>query len=155
MKQDKPFPGDELRQRREDLGLTIDEVHQRTQIRPHYIQALECGDLEVLPTQCYAVGFLTTYCRLLELEPERFVAGYRACTAQARRFLGVAQQRRQLRRAAWFAEAATWLAISAVVVLGWLAYMVIVNPKTEKTDGRVEASTLDMALPRPTLDADR
>ena len=38
-------------------------------------------------------------------------------------------------------DALTWVAITAVLLLGWLAYTVVVAPQSEVTKDRVEAGT--------------
>ncbi|HIJ66008.1 MAG TPA: helix-turn-helix domain-containing protein, partial [Candidatus Hydrogenedentes bacterium] len=143
-----------LRAKREELGFTPEAVCERTGIRVQYVEALERAELDLLPGECYAVGFLKSYCRLLGLAPGGFIEHYRACRHRPAGFLSLGKERRDSRWCFWLGEAATWAAAAAVVALGWVTYMVVVNPKAEKTDGRVEASPLDMVLPpTPTRDA--
>lgn len=56
-----------LRRRREELGLTLDDLATRTRIRKTYLQALEQENLQTLPGNAYVVGFLRIYARQLGL----------------------------------------------------------------------------------------
>jgi cytoskeleton protein RodZ len=66
--------GARLRQRREELGLSLDDVAASTRVRKTYLQALEDERLEVLPGGSYVVGFLRIYARQLGLPVEPLLA---------------------------------------------------------------------------------
>jgi len=74
--------GVQLRQRRESLGLTLDEVERHTHVRTHYLQALEAGDFDHLPTSVQARGMLNNYAHFLDLQVDaillRFAEGLQA-----------------------------------------------------------------------------
>ncbi|MDI6769785.1 MAG: DUF4115 domain-containing protein [Anaerolineales bacterium] len=74
--------GEQLRQRRDALGLTLDEVEHHTHVRIHYLQALEAGDFEHLPTSVQARGMLNNYAHFLDLHVDeillRFAEGLQA-----------------------------------------------------------------------------
>jgi cytoskeleton protein RodZ len=74
--------GAQLRQRRESLGLTLDEVERHTHVRKHYLQALEAGDFNHLPTSVQARGMLNNYANFLDLQVDailiRFAEGLQA-----------------------------------------------------------------------------
>jgi cytoskeleton protein RodZ len=53
--------GDELRRRREALGLDLGEVATTLRIRPTYLAALEAGRPDALPGAVYAIGFMRAY----------------------------------------------------------------------------------------------
>jgi transcriptional regulator with XRE-family HTH domain len=69
--------GSRLRDARQERGLDLDEVHERTKIRRSYLQALEEERWDQLPAPAYTRGFLRTYARMLGLDAERLVADYR------------------------------------------------------------------------------
>jgi hypothetical protein len=50
-----------LRQWREYYGWSIDEVSSRTQLQPRLIQAIELGQLEILPEPVYVSGMIKRY----------------------------------------------------------------------------------------------
>jgi len=60
--------GDELRQRREALGLDLGEVAATLRIKLAYLAALEAGRPDELPGAVYAIGFLRTYADYLRLD---------------------------------------------------------------------------------------
>jgi cytoskeletal protein RodZ len=57
-----------LQATREDRGLTIEQVAETTHIRKHFIQALEAGDFDALPSRLQVKGFLRSYAGLLGLD---------------------------------------------------------------------------------------
>jgi cytoskeleton protein RodZ len=68
----KPFgsrsAADELRQRREALGLDLAEVAATLRIKPAYLVALEAGRPNELPGAVYAIGFIRAYADHLGLD---------------------------------------------------------------------------------------
>jgi cytoskeleton protein RodZ len=60
--------GDELRQRREALGLDLGLVAATLRIKLAYLTALEAGSLEELPGAAYAIGFMRAYADYLGLD---------------------------------------------------------------------------------------
>ena len=58
-----------LKTQRESLGLSIDEIFERTRIAPGFLQAFEDGNFDVLP-RAYARLFLKTYARELGLDAQ-------------------------------------------------------------------------------------
>ncbi len=146
-----PYPGDELRQQREALGLSAQAVFEQVRIPTVYIEALERGDFEALPAPGYTVGFLRTYCRFLNVAPERYVDSFRARAG----FISHAPQTPRMKTpqvAVWKEDLLAWAAICAILLLGWITYTVIVHPKAEITDKRVEAGTREMVVPPSPID---
>ena len=62
--------GATLRQRREELKLSLDDLAASTRIRKTYLQALEEENLPALPGAAYVIGFLRIYARQLGLPVE-------------------------------------------------------------------------------------
>ncbi|MCM2263678.1 MAG: helix-turn-helix domain-containing protein [Desulfuromonadales bacterium] len=62
--------GAALRQRREELKLSLDDVAASTRIRKTYLHALEEENLGALPGLAYTIGFLRIYARQLGLPAE-------------------------------------------------------------------------------------
>lgn len=62
--------GELLRLTREERNLEIAEAAKATRIRTHYLQALEEGELGLLPSSAQVRGFLRTYAIYLGLAPE-------------------------------------------------------------------------------------
>jgi cytoskeletal protein RodZ len=68
--------GGQLRRQREALGLTLEDVERHTHLRLHYLQALENGRLEGLPSPVQGRGMLNNYAVFLGLEPEPVLLRY-------------------------------------------------------------------------------
>lgn len=68
--------GATLRKRREQLGLSLDDVAASTRVRKTYLLALEEERLQVLPGKAYAIGFLRIYARQLGLPIEPLLEGF-------------------------------------------------------------------------------
>lgn len=62
--------GEELRARREMLGLSIGDVERFTRLRSHYITALEEGRLEDIPSLVQGRGMLSNYAEFLNMDTE-------------------------------------------------------------------------------------
>lgn len=75
--------GAQLRARREQTELTLDEVEQNTHIPAHYLKRLEQGDFESFPSPTQARGMLGNYAEFLGLESETLLLEY-ATALQAR-----------------------------------------------------------------------
>jgi cytoskeleton protein RodZ len=60
--------GNALHQRREALSLTFDEIEQHTHVREHYLQALEGGDFDHLPSSVQTRGMLNNYAHFLDMD---------------------------------------------------------------------------------------
>ncbi len=66
--------GKTLRDTRERLGLTLDELARMTRIRKARLEALERGELDSMPSQAQARGFLRNYADALGLDPDALLA---------------------------------------------------------------------------------
>ncbi len=142
------FPGDELRARREEMGLSVEDVYRKLHIPFDCIRGLEEGDPERLSELCYVVGFLRTYCSHLGLEPEAYVDCLKEVTRPATGFfLGMATGDAPEEKPRWLAEIGAWAAVCAILVLGWITYAVVFQPKADTSDGQVRAGTVDMHVP--------
>ncbi|HET6947422.1 MAG TPA: RodZ domain-containing protein [bacterium] len=124
-----PSIGDSLRQRREQLGLTLEEAERVTRIRSQYLEALERDDLDAIPSPVQARGFLKNYSDYLGLRTEEVLRQYTEQKGAARKTIpllrtqprrdGAAPPRPIRRR--WFSMD---LVVAAVISLGILALLV-------------------------------
>lgn len=62
--------GEKLRQQREALGLSLPEVEQYTRLRQHYLQALEEGRIDGLPSPVQGRGMLSNYAAFLNMDED-------------------------------------------------------------------------------------
>ncbi len=70
--------GESLQERREDLGLDLDEIGAMLRIKPAYLAALEQGRSRDLPGPAYAIGFVRAYADFLGLDPEQVLTRFKA-----------------------------------------------------------------------------
>ena len=75
--------GDELREARLALGISVEEMAARLRIRRAHLEALEEGRLRDLPGAAYAVGFVRSYAAALGLDPDEMARRFRDLTGPA------------------------------------------------------------------------
>ena len=80
--------GQRLKRQRETLGLSLEDIEHHTNLRHHYLIALEAGDLDSLPSTVQGRGMLNNYAVFLGMDPEpvliRFAEGLQARLAAKR-----------------------------------------------------------------------
>ncbi|MCL4695139.1 MAG: hypothetical protein KJ060_21835, partial [Candidatus Hydrogenedentes bacterium] len=97
-----------------------------------------------LPSACYTVGFLKTYCQFLGIGPNRFVDTYQACTRPTTRFLRrTTVPVKSAPRPKWVSELVAWGTVCLVLGLCWFAYAVVVRPNSNPADQRALAGTTE------------
>gem|GEM_PF-270309 len=72
----EPVIGPELTAARARLGLSVDQVAERTRIRPHVIEAIEVDDFGPCGGDFYARGHLRTLTRVLGVDSAELLAAY-------------------------------------------------------------------------------
>ena len=60
--------GAELRERRETLSLHLEEVEHNTKVKAHYLEALEQGAMDRLPSTVQTRGMLSNYASFLDMD---------------------------------------------------------------------------------------
>ncbi len=78
-----PVIGPELAGARTRLGLTVDELAERTRIRPHVIESIEVDDFIPCGGDFYARGHIRTLARVLGKDPEPLLGQFEARYATA------------------------------------------------------------------------
>lgn len=69
-----PSLGAILREARERLGLSLADVAGQIKFAPRQIEALEADDFQHLPEMAFVRGFVRSYARILQLEPQPLLA---------------------------------------------------------------------------------
>ena len=130
--------GEWLRQRREELDISLEQAEADTRIRLRYLEALESEAYDALPDPVVGRGFLRNYAAYLDLDPQeatdRFshkvappqpeslaVDGPTPFTAGAFRPLSLHEMPGRRSRWLWIAGLVVLLA-AALAVLGWWGY---------------------------------
>jgi cytoskeletal protein RodZ len=62
--------GQQLHKQRELLGLSLEDVERHTHLRTRYLQAIEAGNFDDLPSSVQGRGMLNNYANFLGLDPE-------------------------------------------------------------------------------------
>ena len=66
----------ELKTKREALGLSLADIFQRTRISVSNLQAMEDNNFHLLPTSAYTKNFIKTYARTLGIDSEPILVKY-------------------------------------------------------------------------------
>ena len=75
--------GQQLRQRRETLSLTLDEIERHTRMRAQFMDSLEKGNFDELPSPVQTRGMLSNYASFLDLDVDALLLRF-ADALQAR-----------------------------------------------------------------------
>ncbi len=65
-----------LKQRREEKGVSLEEIQEKTKVGTRYLYAIEKGDFDVIPGRVYVVGFLKKYAECVGLDPKEIIDRY-------------------------------------------------------------------------------
>lgn len=68
--------GDYLRVKREESGLSLKELSEKTRIRLEYLKALESGEYGRIPGEVFVRGYIREYMRCLSTDPEEALSLY-------------------------------------------------------------------------------
>ncbi|SFS60107.1 helix-turn-helix domain-containing protein [Marininema halotolerans] len=68
-----PRPTDQLRLRREQAGLTLEDIQRQTRIRLEYLRGIETGDYSLLPGKFAVRRTVEAYCNVLGLDSARMM----------------------------------------------------------------------------------
>lgn len=69
--------GERLRQKRDELKISLADASQRLCIRADLLRAIEEGDTAKLPEKVYTFGFIGSYARFLDLNEKEILSEYR------------------------------------------------------------------------------
>ncbi len=75
--------GSRLQRKRLSKNITIDDLADRTYISRDFLYALEANEYDKLPCEAYTVGFIRTYCKILDIESDDYVGEYQSYLALA------------------------------------------------------------------------
>jgi len=125
--------GAQLKRARDERGMSLSDIANRTKISVTALEALERNDLSKLPGGIFGRAFVRAYAGELGLDPDKTVADFhvaleeaerRAAERGARRIEITADDRefleRQRRAVRIFRIALAVAVIGAVVLVGWL-----------------------------------
>ena len=65
--------GEILRNKREQLGMTLVELEEKTKIQRQFLVMIEKNDFENLPNPDYTRGFITKYASSINMSPKELI----------------------------------------------------------------------------------
>lgn len=155
--------GRALREARERLGYTLDEVERATRIRARHLEALEAGDLDRLPSPVHARGFLRNYADFLGLDSDDLLLRFAEHLQARGRAAAIERDTRpsvtvRRRRPAWLSvdllvAALVIVAVLAVVVWGAGRVAAALRERAAEVEARsafLVATLAPTATPSPT-----
>lgn len=128
--------GDYIKHKREEKNVTIKQICDKTAIRMQFINLLEVGNFDALPSYVHAHGFLEQYCKVLGLDFYGEVKPLFDQECQKATFgktpEEIALEQAELENASkktLYMKISAILAFSLVIVTGFLFYSFIYTPK--------------------------
>lgn len=91
-------PGSMLMAQRETLELSVKQVADQLNLTMHFIRSLESDSYEKLPGDVFVRGYIRTYARLLQLDPDQILMVYDEFNSQKSARKEQAIKRRNRRR---------------------------------------------------------
>lgn len=110
--------GEKLRRRREELGLTLEDVSESIRYRPEIISAIEEGRTSVFPAKAYLSAFLRAYAVILELDPREIVREQKS--EEERAFEAIRNIRMKPKRRRGIPRKAIYIAVPIVLAVAVL-----------------------------------
>ncbi|ADV68701.1 helix-turn-helix domain-containing protein [Deinococcus maricopensis] len=146
---------EQLKHAREQRGLTLADLAQRTHIRTDYLAALEAGDLSALPERTYTRAYVQQLARTLGLDPAPLLADFDAHVPRAASDTPTITRptiRTRPRRALPTGLiAGTLSALLAVGVLGYFGYTAWIARPAQTSDATTPAPTAPATQVKLTL----
>ncbi|MDR3274850.1 MAG: helix-turn-helix domain-containing protein [Endomicrobium sp.] len=69
-----------LKEKREAMNISLDDVHKSTKIQEKYISAIENDDISIFFAEVYYRSFVKTYARYLGFDSEELIENYNNTT---------------------------------------------------------------------------
>jgi cytoskeletal protein RodZ len=159
--------GQFLKQQREQLSFSLEDVEQHTHVRVHYLRALEQGRIEDLPSPVQGRGMLSNYASFLGLDPDplllRFAEGLQMQLAAKQASESQPEARSEWKLPLWFRRYASGdLIFGGILITGMLVFVIwaAIRITTLRTAAQVEntglpvgqlrLSTPSQTIPPPT-----
>lgn len=111
-----------LQEARLEQGLTIEEMAQRTKIRPQFLAAIEEENFQALPGEAYIKPFVRSYAKALGIE-ERIESEFSTQTEISKELATSIRERRERNRRA--RRMRVWIRLGLVfIVLVVVAFLI-------------------------------
>lgn len=123
--------GQQLKEARLSMGLSLDDVQEITKIRKRYLEAIEAGDYKVLPGSFYVRAFIKTYAEAVGLNADDLLAEHKQNVPEAApdtTMEPVLQKRRSRqsaeRNSKWLTTALMWSFFALIIIVIYLYFTV-------------------------------
>ena len=129
--------GLELKQARENKGTSLQEAAVKTKIQAKFLEALESDDFASLPSSLYAKGFLKTYAKYLNLDPNDMASKMEGSGLTTEKQVIVLENKElpPVRRESYFKKiilAAIGICIAAGLILFFISFLRNYHPQPRK-----------------------
>ncbi|WMT39139.1 DUF4115 domain-containing protein [Paenibacillus sp. D2_2] len=132
--------GQQLKDARLSMGLSLDDVQEITKIRKRYLEAIEAGDYKVLPGSFYVRAFIKTYAEAVGINADELLAEHKQNVPEAvpdTTMEPVLQKRRSRqtteRNSKWLTTALMWSFFALIVIVIYLYFTVWSHSNEAKT----------------------
>ncbi|MCL2024548.1 MAG: helix-turn-helix domain-containing protein [Coriobacteriia bacterium] len=142
--------GETLHEERTAQGLSIQQVAERINIKPSFVEAIEEAAYDSLPPIGYTKGFIISYATILGLDSAEMVARYQDEVAQ-HEGRGPLEHARETNRASTDTHdipwKMVWILVAILVVAGALAWIMSTFVFTDSRIGAPQqTSTSDVVI---------
>lgn len=156
-----------LREERNRLGITLEEISDHTKINLRFLDALERGDRSILPAEAFVRGFIRAYATHVGVDPEEAIQRLNQSTAAEKAREGaLAAELRRAQPAKVSSKRLVWIvSLTVIVVVAAVSFamyrmfkghpflpkqdtaITARGPTAEQTEGRDPASRLEVVPP--------
>ena len=144
--------GARLAAQRQSAGLSVTDVAATLRLHPNHVRAIEQEDLTRLPALAYVRGFIRSYARVVNLDPEPLLADLNAKLAPVRESVvdGMATDfaaARAAGRERMFPQWAIGIALLILIALGVIGWQATLQPAPDR-QAPPEVMAVPAAAPR-------
>lgn len=160
------FPGNILREKRELLGFSPNDITRHLSIPAEMVHILENGDFSHLESISFATGFLRSYCNFLGIEAEMMIAALQkeaktpsksknAAPKQRKTFTFPNFKAPQLPAITQYvpSELIAWVSVTLLILLGWFTYNTLSPDMTYTDENKTDAAEIDLRAPTPRVNS--
>ncbi len=128
----------ELKKLREEKGIGLDEIHNKTKIPKDKLRALEEGNLELLPEPVFVVGYVEKYLRVLGEDPGPILSELRKHLEEKKKEIVPPVIKEVKTRKRWFRI------ISIIAVFALVAALTYILNKNKSKEQEKEAKSINV-----------
>ncbi|MCX8064681.1 MAG: helix-turn-helix domain-containing protein [Candidatus Hydrogenedentes bacterium] len=144
-----------LRIKREERGLTVQQVFEQTRVPVKYILAFEEGNFEGIGLGTNIYPFLSTYCKFIGEDPNVYYDLYlewarenlkKSSSEVFKDKVGSVESEGNFKLPIWVDHLFTWGIISVILLLLWVIYSFVTYPLRNDLSNKVDAGTRESSV---------